>query len=65
MAENNIDMKLIEGIPSETDQQILIDLYSSIFEDAETVFFMERLKSEKCYSFLVSTYENRYMPILA
>ena len=47
MAENNIDIKLIEGIPSETDQQILIDLYSSIFEDAETVFFMDRLKTKE------------------
>lgn len=47
MEENNFDIRLIEGIPSETDQQILIDLYSTIFEDAETVFFMDRLKSKE------------------
>jgi len=47
MAENKTVIKLIEGIPSAEDQQILTDLYTSIFEDAQTVFFIDRLISKK------------------
>lgn len=46
MEENNLHIKCIEGIPSEADQKVLIALYSEIFEDAETVFFIDRLKSK-------------------
>lgn len=47
MEENNIQIKVIEGIPSEEDQQLLIDLYSTVFEDAHIVFFIDRLKSKE------------------
>lgn len=47
MAENKSEVKLIEGVPSPKDQQILTELYTSIFEDAQTVFFIDRLISKE------------------
>lgn len=58
MEENRTDIKVIEGIPEEKDQKILIDLYTAIFEDAQTVFFMERLKSKKCICSLIAFQHN-------
>jgi predicted GNAT superfamily acetyltransferase len=47
MEENNLEIKIIEGIPSNEDQEILTGLYTAIFEDAQTVFFIDRLISKK------------------
>ena len=58
MEKNKIDIKVIEGIPSKTDQQILIDLYTAIFEDAETVFFMDRLISKDQVCSLIAFQNN-------
>ena len=59
MEKNKIDIKVIEGIPSEQVQQILINLYSAIFEDAQTVFFMDRLISKEQVCSLIAFQNNK------
>lgn len=59
MEKSKIYIRIIEGIPSEQDQQILIDLYTAIFEDAETVFFMDRLISQNQVCSLIAFQNNQ------
>ena len=57
MAKNKQHIKIIEGIPEDSDQQILTDLYTAIFEDAQTVFFIDRLISKEQVCSLIA-FEN-------
>ena len=59
MEKNDIDIKTIEGIPPEQDRQILTSLYTAIFEDAETVFFMDRLISKEHLCSLIAFQNNK------
>lgn len=59
MEKNKSNIKVIEGIPSEQDQQILINLYTDLFEDAETVFFMDRLITKEQICSLIAFQNNK------
>ena len=56
---NNHYYELIEGYPDTKKLKILIDLYSSIFEDARITFFKERLANKENVLSIIA-YKDKY-----
>lgn len=56
-ALNKLSYRCIEGVPAESDIQLLLALYQRIFEDAKTEFFLDRLHTKEALISLMA-YEN-------
>ena len=57
MNYQNLYFKFIEGIPDKKILQDLLKLYKNIFDDADEVFFIERIKTKENILILIA-YDN-------
>lgn len=47
MENNNLNFKIVEGIPISSDLKILENLYAEVFEDAQLEFFHKRINTKE------------------
>lgn len=58
MKDQNLFFKQIEGIPDKKGLEELLTLYTSVFNDAITEFFLERIQTKEKVFSLIAYYNN-------
>ncbi|MCF2874733.1 MULTISPECIES: GNAT family N-acetyltransferase [unclassified Tenacibaculum] len=58
MKDQNLFFKQIEGIPDKKGLEELLTLYTSVFNDAITEFFLERIQTKEKVFSIIAYYNN-------
>ena len=58
MVKNSVSYKTIKGLPDENVYQDMVNLYSEIFEDADMIFFKQRIDEHSKMLSVLAYYGN-------